>query len=124
MRTLSVLWRGVCILGIVCECFLLGESQDARHLLTPYYGEARVLPTNVEIAVELLRAHRIQTFSASAEMTDDMETFQRLTEGAYPTRMIKDSPYLISLKKDVAGCAVIDVRESVYLLQCQKSQKN
>jgi hypothetical protein len=72
-------------------------------------------------ALELLCAHHVQTFPASADVNDSFLIFQRLTEGAYPARMISDLLYLISLKKAVPGCAIVDALESVYPLQCQRN---
>jgi hypothetical protein len=120
-KKMSLVWKALCILGIGCDCYFLSQSQGLRHLFTPYFGEAQVLPAKVNSAVDLLRAHQIRTFSASPDINDGLEDFQRLSEGAYPSRMMSKAPYLLSLKKGKPGCTVIDVRESVYLLQCLKS---
>ena len=121
LKTTRIVWQVLCILGIASTCYSLSKLQNARHLLSPNYGEEQALPVHVNNAVHLLREHHIQEFSASAEFSDSDYTYQRLVEGSYPSRVIHNATYLISFGKDEPDCTVIDVREFVYLLRCRKN---
>lgn len=96
-----------------------GEVQELTDLRTPGAGEY-VLPPEVQVMIGLLRFHRVDAFRFSPAIADKPVFAQRLTEGAYPRRVVPDAPYLVYFvgEQTPGTCRTIGAQEGVALAYC------
>jgi hypothetical protein len=92
--------------------------QDWR---TEHAGEAG-LSARVQAMLALLRENRVQAFRYSSAVASDADSsvVQRITEGAYPIRVLAGASHMLALAGEALGtrCRLLATRQEVVLAIC------
>ncbi len=104
------------IAGIITHC-AFGDL--ARQITTPNSG-LHILPPKAQAGIRLLQERRLDSFRLSPAIARDEEIKQRLTEGAYPIRVLDKSAHclLFSNEQVPSGCVVVSRTQEVILASC------
>ena len=96
-----------------------GALVAARDLLRPGSGE-QDLPGDVLAMLALVRGHDVQAFSVSPRITEDTLWLQRLTEAAFPRRIVKHAEDRLVLVGEALpiGCQPVAATHGVLLVRC------